>query len=162
MQLFDGSTPTSCWIGWSLKAIWKTWNRPSSKKTCHCSTQPKTRPNCRSWLSWGKHVAWLVNHCLLQPLLIWFDNECFTKNIGCFCCCFQDWLYLCFQYDPPRIPSELRTWAGLRVLCRWHERSAGMRYNKTPLSLTSQIEILKKRGLQFGNEIQAEHYLSFP
>ncbi|HQO50077.1 MAG TPA: Abi family protein, partial [Bacteroidales bacterium] len=35
-----------------------------------------------------------------------------------------------------------------------------MKYTKTPLPFTTQIEILKKRGLQFGNEKQAAHYLS--
>lgn len=35
-----------------------------------------------------------------------------------------------------------------------------MKYTKSPLPFTTQIEILKKRGLQFGNEKQAVHYLS--
>jgi len=35
-----------------------------------------------------------------------------------------------------------------------------MKYTKLPISISDQIEKLKKRGLQFGNEVKAAHYLS--
>ena len=81
---------------------------------------------------------------------IWNDTDfsLFKQIYGQKVCLFGKKSYLCMQQNPPRFPKTSEPGRGVLYIYV-------MRYSKQPISITEQIDILKRRGLVFDNEQEA-------